>query len=119
MSGPLRYRVTFYRDRGAQRLAERVHTEHCHDQQQARDCAVSSLLDAYMLLIYPREEPLRDGWGRYWCELAPVRYHPNGHWEPDPAADGHTDAAYLGDNGEITLTLAASARRWQHLRGLT
>lgn len=110
--GSVPYRVSVYVDLGDE--CSRVHTEQCHDEREARNFAVNTLLNTYMQVIYPH----RDGSGRrlFWCELIPGRWV-DGQWEPDPGAGGEVDIAYIdGEYGAITFDLAASVRRWRPLQ---
>ena len=108
MSPP--YWVALYRDvEGRPAL---VHGEWCPNEALARHVAMNSLLDAYLLLIYPR---LDDDERLFWCELVPGR-QVDGRWELG-YINGEVDAVYLdGESGEICWDLAASARRWMMAR---
>lgn len=102
------HRVAFYVELDGE--TSLIHTRSCHNQPEARDFALTMLLNAYLLVDEPL--PLRR---LYWCELIPLR-RDNGQWIPDPAADGHIDAAYLNsETGQISFELDASMCR-QHSR---
>lgn len=102
------HRVAFYVELDGE--TSLIHTRSCHNQQEARDFALTMLLNTYLLV----DEPLRLR-RLYWCELIPLRRE-NGQWMPDPAADDHIDAAYLNsETGQISFELDASMCR-QHSR---
>jgi hypothetical protein len=95
------HQVIFYIDHDGE--TSLVHTRYCHNQQEARDFALTVLVNAYMLV----DEPWRL-WRTYWCELIPIQ-RVNGQWIPDPAARDHVDAAYLdSETGQISFDLDAS-----------
>lgn len=107
--------VIFYVDGGGDSESKRAwYVEECADEKAARLLAMRTLLDNYMLLIYPRPESYPVDDRLYWCELVPGDYV-DGKWQPVPALD--RDAAFLNPrNGEITFNLSASMKRWQQLR---
>lgn len=107
--------VIFYVDGGRDSGSKRAwYVEECVDEKAAQHLAIRTLLDNYMLLIYPRPESLPVDDRLYWCELVPG-YYVDGKWQPVSALD--RDAAFLNSlNGEITFSLAASMKRWQQLR---
>lgn len=119
----LPYWVSVYRDGGAPSRdadargrdgcapsrAELVCAQWCPDEALARYFAMNTLLDFYLLLIYPRRD---DHQRLFWCELVPGR-RVDGRWEPGIAVDGEVDTAYLDAcSGEISWDLAACTRRW-------
>lgn len=104
VSAAIPHRVDFYVEHDGE--ISLIHTRHIHNQQEARDLALTMLLNAYLLV----GEPLRLR-RLYWCELTPVRRE-NGRWTPDPAAADYVDAAYLNsETGQINFELDASMCR--------
>ena len=100
------HQVTFYVDHDGE--TSQIHIQQCLNQQEAGNFALTTLLNAYMLIDdASRQRRL------YWCELIPGRCV-GGQWMPEPTAGGHVDAVFLdGESGQIVFHLDAGMQCWR------